>query len=83
MCGIVGIVDLKQARPVDEELLRAMNDSLQHRGPDGDGVHVELGVGLGHRRLSIIDLEGGKQPMASIRRRPSWSGATAGGRSHR
>ena len=63
MCGIVGIVDLRHARPVDEALLHAMNDSLRHRGPDGDGVHIEPGVGLGHRRLSIIDLEGGKQPL--------------------
>ncbi len=40
-----------------------MNDSLSHRGPDGDGFHFEPGVGFGHRRLSIIDLEGGKQPL--------------------
>src|SRR5690606_10218381 len=50
-------------RPINRSLLQAMNDSLEHRGPDGDGFHVEAGVGLGHRRLSIIDLEGGKQPL--------------------
>jgi asparagine synthase (glutamine-hydrolysing) len=63
MCGITGIVDLRSERPPDERLLRAMNASLSHRGPDGDGFHFEPGVGLGHRRLSIIDLEGGKQPL--------------------
>jgi asparagine synthase (glutamine-hydrolysing) len=63
MCGITGIVDLSQRRPIDEALLRRMNGSLEHRGPDGDGFHFEPGVGLGHRRLSIIDLEGGKQPL--------------------
>jgi asparagine synthase (glutamine-hydrolysing) len=63
MCGITGIVDLLDQRPVDVAVLRAMNASLGHRGPDGDGFHIEPGVGLGHRRLSIIDLEGGKQPL--------------------
>ena len=63
MCGITGIVDLWDKRPVDERTLRAMNGSLSHRGPDGDGFHIEPGVGFGHRRLSIIDLEGGKQPL--------------------
>lgn len=63
MCGISGIVDLKKKRPINESLVRSMNDSLSHRGPDGDGFHFEPGVGLGHRRLSIIDLEGGKQPL--------------------
>ena len=65
MCGISGIFDTREASPVDETLLHAMNDTMMHRGPDGFGVHVAPGVGLGHRRLSIIDLEGGKQPMAS------------------
>jgi asparagine synthase (glutamine-hydrolysing) len=63
MCGISGMVDLIGRRPVDERLLRRMNASLAHRGPDGDGFHIEPGVGLGHRRLSIIDLTGGKQPL--------------------
>ncbi|MEM7765621.1 MAG: XrtA/PEP-CTERM system amidotransferase [Pseudomonadota bacterium] len=63
MCGITGIVDLKATRPIDEALLQRMNASLTHRGPDGDGFHFSPGVGLGHRRLSIIDLEGGKQPL--------------------
>lgn len=63
MCGITGIVDLRSKRPVDEAVLRRMNGLLSHRGPDGDGFHLSGGVGLGHRRLSIIDLEGGKQPL--------------------
>jgi len=63
MCGISGIVHLREPRPVDEALLRRMNDTLSHRGPDADGFHIEPGVGLGHRRLSIIDLSGGAQPL--------------------
>jgi len=63
MCGIAGIVDLAADRPVNEAVLRRMTAVLSHRGPDGDGFHVEPGVGFGHRRLSIIDLEGGKQPL--------------------
>jgi asparagine synthase (glutamine-hydrolysing) len=63
MCGIAGIVDLAAERRIDEPLLRNMTALIAHRGPDGDGFHVEPGVGLGHRRLSIIDLQGGKQPL--------------------
>lgn len=63
MCGITGIIDLSGKSEIDRELLRKMNDTLVHRGPDGSGFHFEPGVGLGHRRLSIIDLEGGAQPM--------------------
>ena len=63
MCGIVGILDLNGSRPVDERLLIAMNDAQHHRGPDQDGIHLEPGLGLGHRRLSIIDLGSGRQPL--------------------
>ena len=63
MCGISGIFDTREARPVDEGTLRAMNDVQRHRGPDDEGFHVEPGVGLGHRRLSIIDLSTGQQPL--------------------
>lgn len=63
MCGISGIVDLSDKRPIDRDLMARMNDRLIHRGPDGSGYHFEPGIGLGHRRLSIIDLEGGAQPM--------------------
>jgi asparagine synthase (glutamine-hydrolysing) len=63
MCGIAGIFDLSERRPIDEALLVAMRDSIRHRGPDGEGLHVEPGVGLAHRRLSIIDVAGGQQPL--------------------
>ena len=63
MCGIAGIFDLKGRRDVNAPLLERMTQSIAHRGPDGDGFHCEPGVGLGHRRLAIIDLEGGKQPL--------------------
>lgn len=65
MCGIVGIYHLQTAKPVDEGRVRAMADAIAHRGPDGDGVWTAPGVGLGHRRLAIIDLVGGVQPMVS------------------
>ena len=65
MCGIAGIYHLQTAKPVDTARVRAMADAIAHRGPDGEGVWTAPGVGLGHRRLSIIDLAGGAQPMAS------------------
>lgn len=63
MCGIVGIFDNLGERAVDVDLLRRMNDVQGHRGPDDSDVHVSAGIGLGHRRLSIIDLAGGHQPL--------------------
>ena len=63
MCGLAGIFDSRDRRPIDRDLLAAMTDSLAHRGPDGAGYYVAEGVGLGHRRLSIIDLAGGHQPL--------------------
>lgn len=63
MCGLVGVFDSRDKRSVDPALLDKMNQTLLHRGPDGGGTHVAPGIGLGHRRLSIIDLEGGIQPM--------------------
>ncbi len=65
MCGICGIVDFSGA-PVASETIRAMADTIRHRGPDDEGVFVDGPVGLGHRRLSIIDLSPlGHQPMQS------------------
>jgi len=63
MCGIAGIFDTRERRPIDEGLLERMNQAQFHRGPDDGGVHVEPGVGLAHRRLSIIDLSNGHQPL--------------------
>ena len=63
MCGFVGIVDLQGRRPIDPGLLDRMNDSQTHRGPDERAVHLDSGVGLGHTRLSIIDLSTGQQPL--------------------
>lgn len=63
MCGIVGCVDLRDERRVERNLLHRMTQKLAHRGPDASGYFFEEHVGLGFRRLSIIDLEGGNQPM--------------------
>jgi asparagine synthase (glutamine-hydrolysing) len=63
MCGITGIFDTRGKREVDRALLERMNESQHHRGPDEGGKHIEPGVGLGHRRLSIIDLSTGQQPL--------------------
>ncbi|MDJ1158993.1 asparagine synthase (glutamine-hydrolyzing) [Chelatococcus sp. SYSU_G07232] len=64
MCGIAGIIR-KDGAPVEAGVIAAMTDAVAHRGPDGAGILVEGPIGLGHRRLSIIDLsDGGKQPMS-------------------
>lgn len=63
MCGIAGLFDSRRKASVDGGLLRRMTDSLTHRGPDASGFFEAPGVGLGHRRLSIIDLAGGQQPL--------------------
>ena len=63
MCGIAGLFHPDVPKPVDPARVRAMTEVLAHRGPDGSGVWTGRGVGFGHRRLSIIDLSGGTQPM--------------------
>ena len=65
MCGFAGIFHLTTAKPVDPARVERMCDAIAHRGPDGHGVWTAPGVGLGHRRLSIIDLAGSPQPMVS------------------
>ena len=63
MCGIAGIINLNK-ESVSKTILNSMTDALAHRGPDGRGVYVDRFIGLGHRRLSIIDLsEKASQPM--------------------
>ncbi len=63
MCGICGTFDFEHGRPPDPEVLQQMNASLVHRGPDGGGLHLDGPAGLAARRLAIIDLEHGDQPM--------------------
>lgn len=65
MCGIAGIFHIETAKPVDPARVERMCDAIAHRGPDGQGIWTAPGVGLGHRRLSIIDVAGSPQPMAS------------------
>ena len=65
MCGIAGLFYPATHKPVDPARIRAMTDVQAHRGPDGSGIWTAPGVGFGHRRLSIIDLGGGAQPMLS------------------
>src|SRR5688572_21989874 len=65
MCGIAGVVYSDRQRPVSKSLLREMGAAIAHRGPDAEGLWVEPGLGLVHRRLSIIDLSGGDQPIGN------------------
>jgi asparagine synthase (glutamine-hydrolysing) len=65
MCGITGIINLN-GMPAEHAVLQRMTDAIIHRGPDGEGHYINGPVGLGHRRLSIIDLSlAGHQPMAT------------------
>ena len=65
MCGITGLINLN-GEPVSPVILRKITDAIAHRGPDGEGHWIEGNVGLGHRRLAIIDLSpAGHQPMIS------------------
>src|SRR5690348_2120591 len=63
MCGVAGIVKARLDGMASERILVAMRDAMRHRGPDEAGLYLGKGVGLGHRRLSIIDLRHGQQPM--------------------
>jgi len=65
MCGIAGRFNFSPTQPIDRGRLRAMTTALAHRGPDADGYYVGDGIGLGHRRLSIIDLSTGDQPLSN------------------
>ncbi len=64
MCGICGQYNFGKGNPVDPVKIRKMADSIKHRGPDDEGYHIDGSLGLGFRRLSIIDLAGGHQPMS-------------------
>ncbi len=63
MCGITGMFDLYEKKPIDIDLLRRANDLIHHRGPDDHGVFANNGIGLAMRRLSIIDIAHGHQPI--------------------
>ena len=63
MCGICGVYNYKSLYPVEERDLVRMCDVMAYRGPDDHGIMAEGPIGLGHRRLSIIDIGGGHQPM--------------------
>src|SRR4051812_45121378 len=63
MCAICGLMNFNSSEPVDSQAVEKMTTSMEHRGPDDHGYFVNGNVGLGHRRLSIIDLSGGKQPI--------------------
>ena len=66
MCGINGILHLQSQKKIDERILTKMRDSLEHRGPDDKGLYIENNIGLGHRRLSILDVSpAGHQPFLS------------------
>src|SRR6266699_2866167 len=65
MCGIAGFVGLQMPRDEAARRVRAMCDAIAHRGPDSDGYHIADGVALGMRRLSIVDVSGGQQPLAN------------------
>jgi asparagine synthase (glutamine-hydrolysing) len=65
MCGFCGVaLPASSSRPLDRNLIERMNRTIAHRGPDGDGVYLQPGIGLGHRRLSIVDPKLGAQPMS-------------------
>src|ERR1700676_2760304 len=65
MCGICGKLNFDRNNEVSQQLLKAMADSIAHRGPDDDGYYISGQIGLGFRRLSIIDLSGGHQPLSN------------------
>src|SRR5687768_15966792 len=69
MCGICGVMSLRPPGPdspgISEAAVVRMRDAMTHRGPDDEGVFIADGVGLGHRRLSIIDVAGSRQPMST------------------
>ena len=65
MCGITGIFETREKKSIARDALARMNDIQRHRGPDEGSVHVEPGLGLGHRRLAIIDVATGQQPLCN------------------
>ena len=68
MCGLTGIFEYGRPTEISKELVHRMNDTIVHRGPDDEGIFVGPGIGLGFRRLSIIDLSGGHAVVARVGR---------------
>jgi asparagine synthase (glutamine-hydrolysing) len=66
MCGIAGWFDSRNDKEANKAVIQAMSDAIRHRGPDGEGFHFEPGLAFAHRRLAIIDLNTGQQPMSSL-----------------
>ena len=65
MCGIAGIYHFGNSRPVDETALRSLCNAIKHRGPDDEGIYLTPQIGLGMRRLAVIDLVTGHQPLCN------------------
>jgi asparagine synthase (glutamine-hydrolysing) len=65
MCGIAGILELRKEARVNPAELRRMCDVMSHRGPDDEGFHTDSRLGIGMRRLSIVDLATGDQPLSN------------------
>lgn len=65
MCGITGVFEYKRREAIASDLIHKMNETIVHRGPDDEGIYTDRGIGLGFRRLSIIDLQGGHQPISN------------------
>src|ERR1700693_3302405 len=65
MCGICGIFEFDEQREISRDLVHRMTQTIVHRGPDDEGIYVAPGIGLGFRRLSIIDVAGGDQPISN------------------
>ncbi len=63
MCGFIGILHRDSDFEIDRDLLERMNAVISHRGPDDNGIYIDNGLGFGHRRLAVIDLDNGHQPM--------------------
>ena len=63
MCGIVGFVNYKKDISSERDIIKNMTSSLSNRGPDEEGIYINKNIALGHKRLIVIDPEGGKQPM--------------------
>ncbi|MBU0895360.1 MAG: asparagine synthetase B, partial [Candidatus Omnitrophica bacterium] len=66
MCGICGYIHFDNTKRPSENILKSMMDTIASRGPDDSGVFIDTGAALGHRRLSIIDLKTGHQPISSV-----------------